>query len=726
MKKLFGIFLIILILALGLVSPVGASALPQTIQETGITIADRLVAHQNLDGGWDWGPGDLDLTNTSPSNTLGVTGQGVLDMFKITANPAYLVTCNATYNAMVNNSLSATPSVRKARGPDIGFAVDMSVVTSDSSYATFAAGWWENTKVEFGGGTAEGFAQYVRDMRIGQGWETLVTWDINLYVQSLEKLGNYFPASSYLTEAADMAGVSYAYLYAGAFPLGDETADAYWLTFAGALESFAVTHTHPEKVTELTDNLTGSQQTGGYFLNAGAEDMQTTAYAARALRKAGSYNEASDAVNYMVDQMPTYLGGADENTEVESEVAQAIADLIMATPLDIMATAGAGGAIVPDGTIEVPYDGTQLFTITPDAGYSIDDVMVDGVSVGAVTTYTFTSVRDDRTIEVSFAINTHTLTIIAGTGGTVQATPDQLTYDYGTTVQLQAVANSGYKFTGWSGDLTGDTNPQTILMDADKSVTATFTAAGGGGGGGGSSGGGSYTDTNVLGQTGSIYQNDKGTTRDFTASNDELTISIPKGTKLLDADGDKLPTIEVNPNPNPAPLPEDRNIIGLAYDFAPSGAQFEPSITLTFTYEEGSLPEGVSEENLVLAFYDEAAGQWVELECVVDTATNTITAKVSHFTTFAIIGKSPVIIPEPTETPTVTPTETPTETPTVTPTETPTETPTSTPTVIPTETTTEPSDGGNGASVGWIIFGIIGGIIVAAVVAILVLRSRNK
>ncbi|MBA7716191.1 hypothetical protein ES703_125257 [subsurface metagenome] len=45
---------------------------------------------------------------------------------------------------------------------------------------------------------------------------------------------------------------------------------------------------------------------------------------------------------------------------------------------------------------------------------------------------------------------------------------------------------------------------------------------------------------------------------------------------------------------------------------------------------------------MVLAYYDEAAGEWVELEgCVVDTENNTITAPVSHFTTFAIIARAP-------------------------------------------------------------------------------------
>ncbi|HUV46243.1 MAG TPA: hypothetical protein VMW45_04165, partial [Dehalococcoidia bacterium] len=60
--------------------------------------------------------------------------------------------------------------------------------------------------------------------------------------------------------------------------------------------------------------------------------------------------------------------------------------------------------------------------------------------------------------------------------------------------------------------------------------------------------------------------------------------------------------------------------------------------TITFIYDPDDLPEGVDEGDLVIAFYDEEAGEWVELVCVVDTVNNTITASVSHFTTFTIIG----------------------------------------------------------------------------------------
>ena len=48
-------------------------------------------------------------------------------------------------------------------------------------------------------------------------------------------------------------------------------------------------------------------------------------------------------------------------------------------------------------------------------------------------------------------------------------------YHYGDVVTLTATADPGWSFFGWEGDLTGNTNPITITMDASKAVTATFT-----------------------------------------------------------------------------------------------------------------------------------------------------------------------------------------------------------------------------------------------------------
>ena len=69
----------------------------------------------------------------------------------------------------------------------------------------------------------------------------------------------------------------------------------------------------------------------------------------------------------------------------------------------ITATAGDNGRITPTGDVAVPKGESKTFTITPDSGYHIKDVLVDGKSVGAVSTYTFENVVDNHTIHATFA-----------------------------------------------------------------------------------------------------------------------------------------------------------------------------------------------------------------------------------------------------------------------------------------------------------------------------------
>ena len=69
----------------------------------------------------------------------------------------------------------------------------------------------------------------------------------------------------------------------------------------------------------------------------------------------------------------------------------------------ITATADDHGKIAPTGDVAVPKGESKTFTITPDSGYYIKDVLVDGKSVGAVSTYTFENVVDNHTIHATFA-----------------------------------------------------------------------------------------------------------------------------------------------------------------------------------------------------------------------------------------------------------------------------------------------------------------------------------
>ena len=68
----------------------------------------------------------------------------------------------------------------------------------------------------------------------------------------------------------------------------------------------------------------------------------------------------------------------------------------------IKATAGTGGSISPSGNVSVREGRDQTFTITPDKGYAVANVKIDGKSIGAVKSYTFENVSRTHTIEVIF------------------------------------------------------------------------------------------------------------------------------------------------------------------------------------------------------------------------------------------------------------------------------------------------------------------------------------
>jgi len=107
---------------------------------------------------------------------------------------------------------------------------------------------------------------------------------------------------------------------------------------------------------------------------------------------------------------------------VTMDAAKSVTPLFLANSLTITATAGNGGNISPSGTVTVNNGGSQSFAITADANYTIGDVVVDGISAGAVTSYSFTDINGNHTISVSFTQNDDTnnsFTNLPKTGQTI-------------------------------------------------------------------------------------------------------------------------------------------------------------------------------------------------------------------------------------------------------------------------------------------------------------------
>ncbi len=118
------------------------------------------------------------------------------------------------------------------------------------------------------------------------------------------------------------------------------------------------------------------------------------------------------------------------------------------------------------------YEGTDIqLTATPAAGWTFLSWSGD---LSGSTNPVIVTVDSEKVITANFLQLPNTYTLSTHTTGNGQVTPSSGTYDEGTTVTMRASPDSGWAFSGWSGDQSGSANPVSMTMDADKVVTATF------------------------------------------------------------------------------------------------------------------------------------------------------------------------------------------------------------------------------------------------------------
>jgi hypothetical protein len=148
------------------------------------------------------------------------------------------------------------------------------------------------------------------------------------------------------------------------------------------------------------------------------------------------------------------------------------------------------------GTRSIYVDGAPAEDSKPSQPFNQNSVafLVGGANYDGVPTGVFDGLIDDVQIynralvdsdveflfqnpghEISGALPVEwDLTTMAGPGGTIARDPNLLHYTNGTTVTLTAVPGTGFTFAGWSGDVTGDTNPVSLSMNGNTTVTASF------------------------------------------------------------------------------------------------------------------------------------------------------------------------------------------------------------------------------------------------------------
>jgi len=181
-----------------------------------------------------------------------------------------------------------------------------------------------------------------------------------------------------------------------------------------------------------------------------------------------------DYTNLTSDQAGQYYTGTVFTYTISGNVSTAASSVRIAR---IQAAAALSGVLMDGLPGDPTTDVSGNYTATADYGFS-------GTVTPTKAGYSFSpSSRDYTTVtsdqlghNYTASIIQHTLIIAAGSNGTTNPSAGSYAHDYGTQVQVTATPDSGYQFSGWTGDATGTTNPITITMDSDKSITGSFSA----------------------------------------------------------------------------------------------------------------------------------------------------------------------------------------------------------------------------------------------------------
>ncbi len=261
----------------------------------------------------------------------------------------------------------------------------------------------------------------------------------------------------------------------------------------------------------------------------------------------------------------------------------------------ITASAGTGGSISPSGSVSVTSGSNQTFTITPNSGYAVSFVTVDGASIGAASSYTFTNVTTTHTIAASF-IPTYTITAAAGTGGSISPS-GSVSVTSGSNQTFTITPNSGYVISSITVDGTsaGTASPYIFTnVTSNHTIAASFipvyTITAGAGSGGSISPSGSVSVPAGSNQTFTITSNSGyvissilvdgrsvGTVSPYTFTNVNSNHTIA----VNFAAGSILTSISVAPSPASVAVSKTQQFSATAKDQSGNALVPQPSFSWT-------------------------------------------------------------------------------------------------------------------------------------------------
>ena len=297
----------------------------------------------------------------------------------------------------------------------------------------------------------------------------------------------------------------------------------------------------------------------GYKLHAGTASSNYSQIIDVGNTTTYTLNNLSDGITYFFS-ISDYDASGNESGN-SNEVTKAFPFLYSLT-----ATTGTGGKIVPVGnasastatngtsiitSVTVAKGSSQVFSITPDIGYTVSTVKVDGVAVGALTSYTFSNVTANHTLEATFAVSSYSLTATAGTGGSI------------SPAGIAALSSGGSKIY----NITPTTGYKLVDVKVDGVSVGAVTT---------------YTFTNVTANH-TIAASFSAITYSVTASSSTGGSITPVGTAIISSGASKIYTITPTTGYKIATIKVDGVTVGAVATYTFNNIIANHTIAATFT-----------------------------------------------------------------------------------------------------------------------------------------------
>lgn len=286
------------------------------------------------------------------------------------------------------------------------------------------------------------------------------------------------------------------------------------------------------------------------------------------------------------------------------------------------------------------------------------NLQVTAVAVNRVDLSWTDNSNDETGFRIERAAGSGSFSLVGTTGANITAFAD-VSVAVSTVYQYRVFAVNAAGDSPSAGPISA-TTPAPAPAPAPQPPTPPVSTGGGsggsgsmasssGGGGGGGGGGPVTTSVKLDGLTASmnLVVNTTGTVQyatKLTDSSGKVSLAVPADTKMKTSTGTPLVSVSLTPPASLPPVKATKAVV-LAQDFGPDGATFSPPVTLSLSYDEASLPPDAIEEELAIAYW--TGSEWALLESTVNTDANTLTAKISHFTVFAVLASIPAPEPAP-------------------------------------------------------------------------------